>query len=90
MLIRRHKLNATEMIIQAKKTSQMVLAERGLVVDSHPVWSGDIFTAYKDTPNAVRSAIKYIVGNCDKHKITRQTWDFVIPYNNWPFHKHSS
>ena len=90
MLIRRHKLDATEMIIQAKQTSQKILVEQRVVVDSHPVWSGDIFTAYKDAPNAVRSAIKYIAANCDKHKITRQTWDFVIPYNNWPFHKHSS
>ena len=45
------------------------------------------YVACKDTVGAVRTAIGYIDKNSSKHRIDAQPWRFVVPYNNWPFHK---
>ena len=53
----------------------------------HPLWSSDPYVAFKDTPQAVRAAIRYIQSNFAKHNIEPQDWGFAVPYDDWPFHK---
>lgn len=86
LLVRRHRMKATEMIEALKTASREALATQGRVSRKHPVWSQDPYVAYKDTTAAVRAAVQYIGGNFAKHRLDPQAWDFVVPYNNWPFH----
>jgi len=53
----------------------------------HPVWAERPYDVYKHSPREVRSCVKYIEDNPEKEKLPRQQWDFVTPYNDWPFHK---
>ena len=87
VLIRVHRLKAQEMIPLLADASREGLLSHGLVRDGHPVWSCDAYVKYKKTPEQVRAAIGYIEGNCAKHHIAAQAWDFVVPYDNWPHHK---
>lgn len=87
LLIRRHRLRAQEMIGILKDGSREALVEKGLVPPSHPVWSEDPYVAYKDTTRAVRAAICYVNANFRKHRIPAQSWAFVVPYDDWPFHR---
>ena len=87
VLIRTHRLKAQEMIPLLADASCEALLSQGLVRDGHPVWSRDAYVKYKKTPEQVRAAIGYIEGNCAKHRIAPQAWDFIVPYDNWPHHK---
>jgi len=58
-----------------------------MLPQGHPLWSEDRYAKFKDTPELVRGTVAYIQGNFQKHHIAPQEWDFVLPYDNWPFHK---
>lgn len=87
LLIRRHRLKPREMIDMLKEVPRDALRNRGFAPRNHPVWSDDPYVAYKDTPDGVRAAIDYIQGNFKKHGIPPQEWDFVVSYDDWPYHK---
>lgn len=90
LLIRRHRVAATEMIEMFKTAARRAMASAGTIPAGHPVWSQDPYVAYKDTPDAVRAAVEYIRKNFAKHRIEPQNWGFVVPYDNWPFHKRNA
>ena len=87
LVIRKHRLKAEAMIAKLKEASRRLLSKRGLLPPLHPLWSSDPYSAYKDTPQAVRAAIAYIQRNFAKHNIEPQRWEYVTPYDDWPFHK---
>ncbi len=87
LVVRRHRLKAEEMISRLREASRQALSRRKLMPPYHPLWSSDPYVAFKDTPSAVRTAIAYIQGNFVKHNVEPQDWDFVTPYDDWPFHK---
>ena len=53
----------------------------------HPVWADRPYAVFKRTPDAVRDCIHYVEDNPAKEHLPRQTYPWVTPYNNWPFHK---
>lgn len=87
LLIRRHRISAKEMIELLKDASRDALAAITAAPVGHPVWSEDPFVAYKDTPEAVATTVSYIRKNFTKHSLPPQDCSFVVPYDNWPFHK---
>ena len=87
LVIRKHKLKGEGMIKLLKDESLKALQEMNLLPPTHPLWSQDDYFVFKDTPAAVRAAVGYIVKHFEKHRIPTQGWDFVVPYDNWPFHK---
>ncbi len=87
LLVRRHRLKHGEIIELLMQTSRERLHERKLLPGGHPLWSEDRYVKFKDTPGLVRGTIAYIQGNFQKHRLAAQEWDFVLPYDNWPFHK---
>jgi REP element-mobilizing transposase RayT len=89
LVIRKHRLKAEDMMLRLREASRRLLSERRIVPAYHPVWSSDPYVAFKDTPQAVRAAIHYIRRNFVRHGIPPQSWDFVTPYANWPFHRRS-
>jgi REP element-mobilizing transposase RayT len=84
LLVRRHRRTAKEMISLFKTASARALLAGGHVPTEHPVWSHNDYVAYKDSPASIRATIAYILGNLAKHKVERQDWDFVKPYDGWP------
>ena len=87
LLVRRHRIKAQEMIELLMAASRDALVRSRHVPPDHPVWSRDYYVKYKDTPRAVHAAADYIHRNFAKHRIAPQEWEFVVPYDNWPFHK---
>ena len=57
------------------------------VPDAHPTWSHRPYTVFLYTPDDVQSRIAYVEKNVAKHGLPAQKWEFVVPYDNWPFHK---
>lgn len=55
----------------------------------HPVWNARPNARFCYEPHDTRSRITYVEDNPEKEGLPRQHWDFVTPYNNWPFHKHT-
>jgi len=84
LVIRRHRIQAQEMIETFKVATRDAVVREGLCDADHPVWSRDPYVAYKDNPRAIRQAIYYIEQNFVKHRLPRQNWGFVQPYDGWP------
>ena len=53
----------------------------------HPVWTKGGWQVFLDSPRDVWGRIRYVEGNPLKEGLPRQSWPFVVPYDNWPFHK---
>jgi hypothetical protein len=51
-----------------------------------PIWTHGGWKAFLDTPEHVRSVIRYIEGNPPKQGMPAQVWPFVREYDHWPFH----
>ena len=54
----------------------------------HPVISARPYNVFVCTPDKVWDRIDYIEENPLKERLPAQHWDFVAPYDNFPFHKH--
>lgn len=81
LLIRRHRIRAQAMIPLLRDRSREAAAD--LIPPNHPLWSLDLFVAFKDSPRAVQTAIDYIFSNYAKHNIPPETFDFVVRYEGW-------
>lgn len=88
LLIRRHRLRGHEMVTILKERIQRRMHESRTVPGEHPVFSADMRVYYKYDPRSVRACIDYIYGNFAKHRIPPVEYEFVSPYDDWPFHKH--
>lgn len=86
MVIRKHKDLAEEMIENFQDATRATLT-RTLKWRDHPVWGGPGWKVFLDHPDDVRRTIPYVEQNPIKAHLPAQRWDFVQPYNNWPFHK---
>lgn len=54
---------------------------------NHPVISARPYKVFLYVPPDVWGRIDYVEENPLKEKLPRQFWDFVVPYDNFPFHK---
>ena len=59
----------------------------GIVPEEHPVWTKNGWKVFLDNPEEVWPRIRYVEGNPMKEGLPEQYWPFVVPYDNWPFHK---
>jgi REP element-mobilizing transposase RayT len=87
LVIRRHRDDALAMwhAVAAECRDRLRLfAEIGA---EHPVWSTRPYKVFLRTPEEVRGRIEYVDRNPEKEGLPQQRYDFVQPYNNWPFHK---
>lgn len=87
LLIRKHRDRAEDMI------EKLQIASRAAVIDAemrhfdHPVWGGDGWKVFLESPQDIRRTIGYVEQNPIKSHLAPQKWDFVVPYYGWPFHK---
>jgi REP element-mobilizing transposase RayT len=87
MVIRKHKHVAEQMIENLQNASAVALLESGARPEDHPVWGGPGWKVFLDSPEDIWRTIPYVEDNPTKMRLSRQTWSFVTPYDNWPFHK---
>jgi REP element-mobilizing transposase RayT len=87
LVMRKHRDSAEMMIEQFQYRSREIVLEKRLVPESHPVWTMGGWRVFLDSPEAVVSRIRYVENNPVKEGLQRQSWPFVVPYDNWPFHK---
>jgi REP element-mobilizing transposase RayT len=87
ILIRKHRHRAEDMILNFHDDSRLRFRAQGLRPPDHPLWGGPGRKVFLDTPDAIRRTIRYIENNPLKLGLPAQTWPFVTPSNNWPFHR---
>jgi REP element-mobilizing transposase RayT len=86
-VIRKHKRDAEAMIESFQNESRSRLTDLGSVIKNHPVWTKGGWKVFLNTPDDVWQRIRYVEGNPQKEGLPQQNWPFVVPYDNWPFHK---
>ncbi len=87
LVIRKHRDSAEQMIENFQNESRRWLQSNGVVPTDHPVWTLKGWHAFLDSPEAIRRCIHYVERNPMKEGLPRQEWQFIVPYDNWPFHK---
>lgn len=87
LLIRKHRDLAEQMIKKLQWESAERVRRLGLRQDDHPVWGGPGWKVFLDSTDDIRRTIPYVEDNPVKMRLPRQTFPFVVPYNNWPFHR---
>lgn len=87
LLIRTHRLKGDEMVGLLKSAGRTVMRDQNLAPQLHPIFSADSCDVFKSDPKSVRTCIQYIDRNHTKHRLTALTCNFVVPYDDWPFHK---
>jgi len=87
LVVRRHRDDALTMWHKFADATRLRLREFPNTEDNHPIWSDRPYKVFLDTPEAIRSCVRYVERNPEKEGLTVQTYSFVLPYNNWPFHK---
>jgi REP element-mobilizing transposase RayT len=85
-IIRKHKRQAEEMLLNLQESSRLRLRNAGVRSDDHPVWGGPGWKVFLDSPTDIRRTIHYIEENPVKWRLPRQQWSFVTPYDGWPLH----
>jgi REP element-mobilizing transposase RayT len=87
ILIRKHKHQAEEMIQNLQRETHLALRAAGVRDQEHPVWGGCGWKVYLDEPEDVWRTIGYVEANPEKMGLPAQRYGFVVPYDNWPFHR---
>ena len=86
ILIRKHKHQAEEMVLNRQRASHLQLREAGVRDFEHPVWGGSGWKVFLDSPDDIRRTIQYIEDNPRKARLPDQAWGFVVEYDGWPLH----
>ena len=87
MVIRRHRDDALSMWNAFADEARITLCTFCDVGNDHPVWSTRPYKVFLRSPDEVRGRIEYVAGNPNKEGLPDQRYEFIQPYNNWPFHK---
>ncbi|REK17507.1 MAG: hypothetical protein DWQ37_05970 [Planctomycetota bacterium] len=87
ILIRKHRDRAEEMIENLQQGSRLQLATEQRVPAAHPVWTLGGYRRFLDSPDHVRTVIRYIEQNPTRAGLPSQQWPFVHPYDGWPYAK---
>jgi REP element-mobilizing transposase RayT len=81
-LIRRHRDQAHEMIHALQESSRLDLQKSRY--GGHPIWGGQGWKVYLETPEDIQRTIRYVRNNPIKLRLQAQEWDFVTEYDGWP------
>lgn len=89
LVIRTHRDPALAMLANLKEAIAPRLRLRfpTEISPHHPVLSARPYKVFLYTPEDMRTRIAYVEANPTKEGKPRQTWPFLTPYDNFPFHK---
>ncbi|MFA5864163.1 MAG: hypothetical protein WC975_05690 [Phycisphaerae bacterium] len=85
LCVRRHRDNGQTMWkILAGEVREEINHWNG-ISPNHPLWSQRVYVIYLHTPDDIRRVVGYIQNNPIKERLEKQEWEFVQPYNGWPY-----
>jgi REP element-mobilizing transposase RayT len=87
LVVRRHRDDARTIWRMIADATRLRLREFADVEAEHPVWAARPYAAFLDSPERVRRCVAYVERNPLKEGLAAQQFDFVIPYDGWPFHR---
>jgi hypothetical protein len=87
MVVRRHRDDPVAIWEAIAEATAAMLRVNGEIAANHPAWAGRSYKVFLRTPEDVRGRITYVEQNPEKEGLPPQSYDFVEPYNGWPFHK---
>jgi REP element-mobilizing transposase RayT len=87
LVIRRHRDDALSMWHTLADAIRLRLREFSDIDDHHPIFSDRPYKVILRNPQEVCTRVSYVERNPEKEGLSRQHYSFVVPYNNWPFHK---
>jgi REP element-mobilizing transposase RayT len=87
LLLRTHRDKAELMWENVAVAARNALWDVRWVERGHPVWSNRPFVKFKTSVPVVRTCVKYIEDNPEKHNLPRQVYPWVVEYDGFPFHK---
>lgn len=87
LVIRKHRDQAEDMISRSHAASREAIRLLGQRQPDHPVWGGPGWKVFLDSPDDITRTIHYVRDNPLKAGRAAQSWDFVAPYDGWPFHR---
>lgn len=87
VLIRKHRDRAEDMIRHLQRDSRVRLCATSSILLEHPVWTSGGYRGFLDSPERIRTVIRYIERNPAKSALPAQHWPFVRPYDGWSFNK---
>lgn len=86
LLIRKYRLKAEMMSKLIVDRGRAALLEMGFADESHPIFSARCCHVFKSSIPAMRNCAAYIANNYRKGNTQKSEFDFVVKYNDWPFH----
>lgn len=86
LVMRKHRDPAETMIDELQDLSRERLLPGAFPVD-HPIWTTGGWKRFLNSPEAVRSVLRYVERNPSELGLPGQDWPFVRRYDDWPFHK---
>jgi REP element-mobilizing transposase RayT len=87
IVIRKHRDSAEAMIDNLQNDSRANLIASGIAHEGHPIWTLGGCKRFLSSPEQLRIVIRYVEDNPIRIGRPRQSWPFVITYDDWPFHK---
>jgi REP element-mobilizing transposase RayT len=86
LVIRKHKHSGEEMIERFQRQSRIVESLVDPTMMNHPIWTKGGWDRFLDSPEAVRTRVRYVEENPQKEGLPHQEWAFVVKYDGWPLH----
>lgn len=87
MVVRRHRDDALAIWHAVAEATGATLRVDGGIAADHPVWAGRPYKVFLRTADEVRGRVTYVERNPEKEGLSRQHYEFVRMYDDWPFHK---
>ncbi len=87
LVIRRHRDDALTMWHRFADATRLRLRKFQGITAEHPIWADRPYKVFLCSPQRVRTCIRYAERNPENEGFATQHYEFVQPYNNWPFHK---
>lgn len=85
--LRKHRDDAQTMLQILAVGMREALIAAAVVPSDHPVWSNRPYKRFLYMPDDVRGVVAYIEKNPVKEGLPPRRYEFVVAYDNWPFHK---
>jgi REP element-mobilizing transposase RayT len=87
LVVRRHRDDALKMWHTFADTVRLRLREFPDFDNRHPILSDRPYKVFLRNPHEIRTRVTYVERNPEKEGLPPHRYAFVVPYNDWPFHK---
>lgn len=87
LCVRVHRDDAVKIWDAFANAARTALVKFAQLDSGHPVWSSRAYKVFLKSQRDVVGRVRYVEGNPTKEGLPEQNWDFVVPYDGWPYHR---